>query len=53
MAEVELGKRRELLDIADSRARRTGRTSTASSVRPNEGRLSRQDRLRIVEQALV
>ena len=55
MAEVELGKRRELLEIADSRtARRTGRdlgTFLRSSER--RARLSRQERLRIVEQALV
>ena len=55
MAEVELGKRRELLDIADSRtARRTGRdldTFLRSSER--RARLSRQERLLIVEQALV
>ena len=55
MAEVELGKRLELLEIADSRtARRTGRdldTFLRSSER--RARLSRQERLRIVEQALV
>ena len=55
MAEVELGKRQELLEIADSRtARRTGRdldTFLRSSER--KARLSRQERLRIVEQALV
>ncbi len=55
MAEVELGKRQELLEIADSRtARRTGRdldTFLRSSER--RARLSRQERLRIVEQALV
>ena len=55
MAEVELGKRLELLEIADSHtARRTGRdldTFLRSSER--RARLSRQERLRIVEQALV
>ena len=55
MAEVELGKRLELLEIADSRtARRSGRdldTFLRSSER--RARLSRQERLRIVEQALV
>jgi hypothetical protein len=55
MAEVELGKRQELLEIADSRtARRTGKdldTFLRSSER--RARLSRQERLRIVEQALV
>jgi Peptidase family S41 len=55
MAEVELGKRLELLEIADSRtARRTGR-DLDSFLRSSERRaqLSRQERLRIVEQALV
>jgi hypothetical protein len=55
MAEVELGKRLELLEIADSRtARRTGR-DLDSFLRSSErrARLSREERLRIVEQALV
>ncbi len=55
MAEVELGKRLELLEIADSRsARRTGRdldTFLRSSDR--RARLRRHERLRIVEQALL
>ena len=55
MAEVELGKRLELLEIADSRtARSTGR-DLDSFLRSSErrARLSREERLRIVEQALV
>ena len=55
MAEVELGKRLELLEIAGSRnGGRTGKfldTFLASSER--KSRLSRQERLRIVEQALL
>jgi hypothetical protein len=55
MAEVELGKRLELLEIADSRsARRTGR-DLGAFLRSSErrARLSRQERLRIVDQALL
>jgi hypothetical protein len=55
MADVELGKRLELLEIADSpRARRTLR-GLGDFLRSSErrARLSRQERLRIVEQALV
>jgi peptidase S41-like protein len=55
MADVELGKRLELLEIADSpRARRTPR-GLGDFLRASErrARLSRQERLRIVEQALV
>ena len=55
MAEVEVGKRLELLEIADSpNARRTARGLGAflnSSER--QAQLSRQERLRIVEQALL
>ena len=55
MAQVEVGKRLELLAIADSpKARRTARELGAflnSSER--RARLSRQERLRIVEQALL
>ena len=55
MAEVEVGKRLELLEIADSpRARRTAR-DLGAFLRSSErrARLSRQERLRIVEQALL
>ena len=55
MAEVEVGKRLELLEIADSpRARRTVR-DLGAFLRSSErrARLSRQERLRIVEQALL
>ena len=55
MAEVEVGKRLELLEIADSpRARRTVR-DLGAFLRSSERRtrLSRQERLRIVEQALL
>ena len=55
MAEVEVGKRLELLEIADSpRARRTARDlgSFLNSCE-RQAQLSRQERLRIVEQALL
>jgi hypothetical protein len=55
MAEVEVGKRLELLEIADSpRARKTpkGLGEFLSSCE-RRARLSRQERLRIVDQALV
>ena len=55
MAEVEVGKRLELLEIADSPgARKTpkGLGEFLSSCE-RRARLSRQERLRIVEQALV
>ena len=55
MAEVEVGKRLELLEIADSpRARRTPRDlgSFLNSCE-RQAQLSRQERLRIVEQALL
>ena len=55
MAEVELGKRQELLKIADARnARRTERDlGTFLSSADRRATLSRQERLRIVEQALL
>ena len=55
MAEVELGKRQELLEIADARnARQTERDlGTFLSVADRKASLSREERLRIVEQALV
>ena len=55
MAEVEVGKRLELLEIADSpNARRTARDLGAFlSSCERQARLSRQERLRIVEQALL
>ena len=55
MAEVEVGKRLELLSIADSReARRTTRDlGTFLDSCERQQRLSRQERLRIVEQALL
>ena len=55
MAEVEVGKRLELLEIADSpNARRTARGLGAFlSSSDRRARLSRQERLRIVEQALL
>jgi peptidase S41-like protein len=55
MAEIETGKRQELLEIAGSRnARRTGKDlGTFLSVSERRAGLSRQERLRIVEQALV
>jgi peptidase S41-like protein len=55
MAEVEVGKRLELLEIADSpSARKTpkGLGEFLSSCE-RQARLSRQERLRIVEQAMV
>ena len=55
MAEVEVGKRLELLEIADSpKARRTAR-GLGEFLNSSERRaqLSRQERLRIVEQALL
>ena len=55
MAEVELGKRRELLDIARSpNGRRTEHDlGTFLELSERRARLSREERLRIVEQALV
>ena len=55
MAEVELGKRRELLDIARSlNGRRTERDlGTFLDRSERRAGLSREERLRIVEQALV
>jgi len=55
MAEVELGKRLELLEIAGSRkSRRTEKDlATFLSVSERKAGLSRQERLRIVEQARV
>ena len=55
MAEVELGKRQELLEIADARnARQTERDlGTFLSAADRKASLSREERLRIVEQALV
>src|SRR5215203_7078146 len=55
MSEVELGKRRELLDIARSRnGRRTERDlGTFLELSERRAGLSREERLRIVEQALV
>ena len=55
MAEVELGKRRDLLDIARSRnGRRTERDlRTFLDLSERGAGLSREERLRIVEQALV
>src|SRR5512134_921432 len=55
MAEVELGKRQELLEIADARnARRIERDlGTFLSSADRRATLSRQERLRIVEQALL
>src|SRR4030095_4075270 len=55
MAEVEVGKRLELLEIADSpkaRKRPKGLGEFLASCE-RQARLSRQDRLRIVEQALL
>src|SRR5215204_4739592 len=55
MAEVEVGKRLELLEIADSpnaRKRAKGLGEFLASCE-RQARLSRQDRLRIVEQALL
>ena len=55
MAEVELGKRLELLEIAGSRAARRIRRDLGTFLDSSERRakLSREERLRIVEQALV
>ena len=55
MAEVEVGKRLELLEIADSpkaRKRPKGLGEFLASCE-RQAQLSRQDRLRIVEQALL
>src|SRR5262245_49116812 len=55
MAEVEVGKRLELLEIANSpnvRTRVKGLGEFLASCE-RQGRLSRRERLRIVEQALV
>ena len=55
MAEVELGKRLELLEIVDFRTGRRTAKDLVTFLRSSERRagLSRQERLRIVEQALV
>jgi hypothetical protein len=55
MSELELGKRRELLDIALSRSGRRKERDLGSFLELAEQRasLSREERLRIVEQALV
>jgi hypothetical protein len=55
MSEVELGKRRELLDIARSRSGRRRERDLCTVLESSERRagLSREERLRIVEQALV
>jgi Peptidase family S41 len=55
MAEVELGKRRELLDIARSPNRHRTEQDLGTFLEGAErrARLSRKERLRIVEQALV
>jgi peptidase S41-like protein len=55
MAEIELGKRQELLEIAGSRnASRSGKDlGTFLSMSERRAGLSRQERLRIVEQALL
>ena len=54
MAEVELGKRMELLEITGSRTRRTERDlSTFLRSSERRARLSRAERLRIVDQALL
>jgi hypothetical protein len=55
MAEVELGKRLELLEIADAQNARDRRRGLGAFLASAErrARLSRKDRLRIVEQALV
>lgn len=52
---VELGKRRELLDIAGARSARRNEKDlgTFLDAASRQADLSRQDRLRIVEQALV
>src|SRR4051794_33728513 len=55
MAEVEVGKRLELLQIAGSRSLRRTETDLGAFLSSADRRagLSRQERLRIVEQALV
>ena len=55
MAEVEVGKRLELLEIADSPTARRAAKGLGEFLSSSErrARLSRQDRLRIVEQALL
>ena len=55
MAEVELGKRLELLEIVGSRTGRRTAKDLGTFLHSSERRagLSRQERLRIVEQALV
>ena len=55
MAEVEIGKRLELLEIADAQnARGTAKGLGAFlNSAERQARLSRKDRLRIVEQALL
>jgi len=55
MAELEVGKRRELLDIAGTRARRGRKRDLATFLDAAERRagLSRDERLRIVEQSLL
>jgi hypothetical protein len=55
MAEVEVGKRLELLEIANSPATRKTSRGLGAFLNSSErqARLSRQERLRIVEQALL
>ena len=55
MAEVEIGKRLELLKIVDSPRARAVAKELGAFLRSSErkARLSRRERLRIVEQALV
>ena len=52
MAEVELGKRRDLLEIVGARAHRKDLATFLDSAERRAG-LSREERLRIVEQALL
>src|SRR5262245_51260857 len=55
MAEVEVGKRQELLEIAHSRNARRSARDLGAFLRSSDrkARLSRKERLRIVEQALL
>src|SRR6478672_885176 len=52
MAEVELGKRRDLLEIVGARKHRKDLATFLDAAERRAG-LSRQERLRIVEQALL
>jgi hypothetical protein len=52
MAEVELGKRRDLLEIVGARRHRKDLATFLDSAERRAG-LSREERLRIVEQALL